>query len=72
MSKADTPTRDEYDFTGATRGKFYREDAVLVPPVHLELDVLEALQARARARGTTLSQLVNEMLKRDIAEGRPA
>ena len=44
---------NEYDFTGATRGKFYREDAVLVPPVHLELDVLEALQARARARGTT-------------------
>ena len=48
------------------RGRFYRRDAELVPPVHLEPEVLKYLQARADARGTSLSQLVNELLKKDI------
>jgi hypothetical protein len=56
----------EYDFTGAERGKFFRENAVLVPPVHLEPEVLAYLQDRADARGTSLSLLVNELLKKDI------
>lgn len=58
--------KDEYDFSGAVRGKFYRQGAVLVPPVHLEPEVLKYLQARAEARGTSLSQLVNELLRKDI------
>lgn len=58
--------KEEYDFSKGERGKFYRKDAVLVPPVHLEPDVLEYLQERAAARGTTLNKLVNELLKKDI------
>jgi hypothetical protein len=58
--------RDEYDFSKGERGKFYRADAVLVPPVHLEPEVLAFLAARAQARGMTLSQLVNTLLKKDI------
>jgi hypothetical protein len=58
--------QDEYDFTQGRRGKFYRKDAELVPPVHLEPDVLKYLQERAQARGTSLSQLVNQLLKKDI------
>lgn len=57
---------EEYDFSKGQRGKFYREDAVLSPPVHLEPDVLKFLQARAAARGTTLNALVNQLLKKDI------
>ena len=57
---------EEYDFSGATRGKFFRPGARLIPPVHLEPDVLDYLAARAKARGTTLSTLVNELLKKDI------
>jgi hypothetical protein len=57
---------DEYDFTGATRGKFYRADAQLVPPVHLEPDVLADLRSRAEARSVSLSSLVNTLLKKDI------
>ena len=64
--KADGGMKDEYDFSGAVRGRFYRRDAELVPPVHLEPEVLKYLQARADARGTSLSQLVNELLKKDI------
>ena len=60
--------KDEYDFAGAQRGKFFRKDAVLVPPVHLEPEVLQYLKARADARGTSLSELVNVLLKKDIEQ----
>ncbi len=58
--------QDEYDFSQAQRGKFHREGAELIPPVHLEPDVLKYLQARAEAQGASLSQLVNQLLKKDI------
>jgi hypothetical protein len=58
--------KEEYDFSNATRGKFYRAGAQLIPPVHLEPEVLAYLAARAEARGTSLSDLVNELLRKDI------
>ena len=58
--------KDEYDFSKAERGKFYRRDAVLVPPVHLDPEVLAFLTARAQARGVSLSELVNALLKKSI------
>jgi hypothetical protein len=58
--------KDEYDFSNAERGRFYRKDAVLVPPVHLDPEVLTFLSARAQARGIPLNELVNELLKKDI------
>jgi len=59
--------KDEYDFKGAERGKFHVKDAVLIPPVHLEADVLAFLAARAEARGASLSDLVNDLLRADVA-----
>jgi hypothetical protein len=58
--------RDEYDFSKGERGRFHRRDAVLNPPVHLDAEVLEFLTARAKARGVSLSELVNALLKKDI------
>jgi hypothetical protein len=58
--------RDEYDFSNAERGRFHRPGAVLTPPVHLDPEVLEFLTARAKARGVSLSELVNALLKKDI------
>lgn len=58
--------RDEYDFSKADRGRFYRPDAAMRPPVHLEDEVLNFLTARAKARGVTLNELVNTLLKKDI------
>ncbi len=58
--------KDEYDFAKAERGRFFRPDATLVPPVHLEPDVLTFLRARAEARGISLNELVNALLKKDI------
>ncbi len=66
LEKANRTMQDEYDFSPAQRGKFYRKGAGVVPPVHLEPDVLKYFQARAEARGTSLSQLVNQLLKKDI------
>jgi hypothetical protein len=70
MSKSQTKTaaamKREYDFADAVRGKFFRPGAVLVPPVHLDPHVLAYLQSRADAKGTTLSDLVNALLKKDI------
>ena len=58
--------KDEYDFSAAERGRFFRKEAALVPPVHLDAEVLEFLSARARGRGMTLNELVNALLKKDI------
>jgi hypothetical protein len=58
--------KDEYDFSNAERGKFYRPGAQLIPPVHLDPEVLCYLAARAEARGTSLNDLVNELLRKGI------
>jgi hypothetical protein len=59
-------TRRAYEFAEGVRGKFFRQDAVHIQPVHLEADVLAYLQARATARGVSLSRIVNDQLKKDI------
>ena len=58
--------QNEYDFSDAERGKFYRKEAALELPIYLEPQVREYLAARAKARGIEIDQLVNELLKRDI------
>jgi hypothetical protein len=65
MRKGDR-MKEEYDFSKAERGKFFREGARLVPPVHLEPDILDYLTERASAQGISLSKLVNTLLKKDI------
>lgn len=60
--------KDEYDLSTAGRGKFFRTGAHLVPPVHLEPDVLAYLSELAVRRGTSLNDLVNTLLKEDIEE----
>jgi hypothetical protein len=57
----------EIDFTGGTRGKFYRSDARLNLPVYLEADVQAYLAALAARKGVPLSELANDLLKKDIA-----
>jgi hypothetical protein len=56
----------EYDFSNAERGKFHRAEMQFAPPIHLEPIVLTWLTSRAQSKGTTLSALVNELLKKDI------
>ncbi len=58
--------KEEYDFSAAERGKFYRPGARLNLPVYLDEDVQGYLSARAAAKGIELGQLVNALLKHDI------
>lgn len=57
---------DEYDFSIAQRGKFFRNATRLVPPLYLEPDVLDYLSKLAVMQGTSLSDIVNKLLKEDI------
>jgi hypothetical protein len=59
--------KDEYDFSKAERGKFFRPEALLKIPVYLEPDVRRYLSERAKAKGIEVNDLVNDLLKRDIA-----
>jgi hypothetical protein len=60
------PMKDEYDFSTAERGRFFRKGARLVASVHLEPDVLDHLSELATVRGVSLNELVNTLLKEDI------
>jgi hypothetical protein len=68
---ASTPDDDdmpaEIDFSGGTRGKFYRSNARLNLPVYLDADVQAYLTALAARKGVALSELANDLLKKDIA-----
>jgi hypothetical protein len=48
------------------RGKFYASDAVVRLPVYLDEQVERYLAAKADAKGVDLSDLVNDLLKREI------
>jgi hypothetical protein len=69
---AKTPEDDddlpsEIDFSGGTRGKFFRPNARLNLPVYLDADVQAYLAALAARKGVDLSDLTNDLLKKDIA-----
>jgi predicted HicB family RNase H-like nuclease len=66
MPSEATTMQNEYDFSNAQRGKFYRKDATLELPIYLDPKVRDYLAARAKDKGIEVNQLVNELLKRDI------
>lgn len=63
---ADGTMPAEIDFSSGTRGKFFRPGTRASLPVYLDAEVQDDLAERARARGIEVSQLVNELLKKDI------
>ena len=66
-SEDDDDLPPEIDFAGGTRGKFHRPNARINLPVYLEADVQAYLVALAARRGVALSDLANDLLKKDIA-----
>ena len=71
MSAPPSPDNDdmpaEIGCSGGVRGKFYRPEASLRLPVYLEADVQAYLVALAARKGVPLSELTNELLKKEIA-----
>jgi hypothetical protein len=69
---ATTPDDDddlphEIDFSGGIRGRFHRPNVRLNLPVYLDADVQAYLAALAAKKGVPLSDLANDLLKKDIA-----
>jgi hypothetical protein len=58
--------KQEYDFSKGARGKFYRPDAQFNLPVYLDADVQTYLAAKAAQTGMPLTDLVNQLLQREI------
>ncbi len=59
--------KDEYDFSKAVRGRFYRPDARLNIPVYLDQDVEIWFAEKAKAKGVEIQRLVNDLLRKDIS-----
>jgi len=57
----------EHNFSKGVRGKFYRPNASLNLPVYLDADVLDYLAAKAKAKGIEVNDMVNDLLRKDIA-----
>jgi hypothetical protein len=51
----------------AHAGRFFRKDAGLKIPVYLEPEIRRYLSERAKAKGIDVGDLINDLLKRDIA-----
>src|SRR5947209_14183235 len=59
--------KHEYDFSQGERGKFYRPGMTLRLPVHLEEPLQEYLSAAAERKGRSLTELVNDLLRKEVA-----
>ena len=55
-----------YDFSRGVRGKFYREDAELRLPIYLDAKLQKQLEDLAQKNGKDVSELVNQLLKRQV------
>lgn len=57
----------EIDFSKGVRGKFYSANARLNLPVYLDDEVQAFLSALASKKGVEMSDIANDLLKKDIA-----
>lgn len=58
--------KNEYDFSQAEQGKFYRPDANFVYPIYLEPDVSSFFSRVAAEKNIDVQVLVNEWLRNNI------
>ena len=60
--------KDEYDFTNAEQGKFYRPLEELDIPIYLDREVKDFFIKKIRDKGQqfSLNETINSLLKKDI------
>ena len=61
----------EIDFSGGVRGRFYRPKAEYRLAVYLDADAQSSLAALAAKKGVPLSELANDLLKKELASLKP-
>jgi uncharacterized DUF497 family protein len=64
--------KEEYDFTNAEQGRFYRPMEELEIPIYLDRDIREVLMKKLKERGNmfSLNSIVNALIKQDIEISR--
>ena len=64
--------KEEYDFTNAEQGRFYRPMEELEIPIYLDRDIREVLMKKLKERGNmfSLNSIVNVLIKQDIEISR--
>ena len=60
--------KEEYDFTDAEQGRFYRPIEELEIPVYLDADIRAILMKKLKEAGSeiSLNSIVNSLIKHDI------
>ncbi|MDR4466273.1 MAG: hypothetical protein MRJ66_18615 [Nitrospira sp.] len=58
--------KQEYDFSRAVRGKFFKKGAELNLPIYLDGATRKRLERLAKRTGKPVAELVNQLLKKDI------
>lgn len=62
--------KEEYDFSNAERGRFYRPGVTLNIPVYLFEDVQRYATEKARDQGIAVEQFVNDVLRKQAMADR--
>lgn len=57
--------KPEYDFSGATRGRFHTKDIEVELPVYLDPANMAFVEEIARRRKTDISSVVNDLIRSD-------
>ena len=58
--------KEEYDFSNGKRGKFFRDDIKLNPPVYLDEEVMEFIEKIAKKKNVNIQTVVNQLLRSDM------
>ena len=60
--------KDEYDFTNAEQGRFYRPIVELEIPIYLDKEILAFLMKNIKKKGSdySLNGIVNALIRQDI------
>ena len=60
--------KDEYDFSDAEQGKFYRPLEELDIPIYLDNDIKKIFLEKIKEKGSdfSLSKIINSLIKQDI------
>jgi hypothetical protein len=57
--------KEEYNFENGIRGKFYKENAQFNLPIYLDKELQDFLTKITKDKNTSLTSIVNKMLKKD-------
>jgi hypothetical protein len=58
--------KDEYDFSTATKGKFFKENSDLHIPIYLKPELERYFIELANQKKQTVNEMVNLILSKDI------